>query len=84
MNLKKINIVVLLILFMNSTLLTAEEISVKITKKYLNFPVSSKVERAEMTFTLNGKIERSFEIRLAESNPDYWVFVICLHSWEKR
>jgi fructan beta-fructosidase len=59
---------------MNVLSLSAGEISIRIIKKYLNFPVSSKVERAEMTFTVDGRTERRFDIRLAASNPDYWVF----------
>ncbi|MDR0393827.1 MAG: glycoside hydrolase family 32 protein [Tannerella sp.] len=54
----------------------AKDISVKITKKYLNLPVSHRVERAVMTFDVDGRTERSFEIRLAATGQaaDYWVF----------
>jgi len=64
----------LLMIIMNVFLLRAEEISLKITKNYLNLPVSHKVERSEMTFIINGRNERKFDIRLATSDPDYWVF----------
>ncbi|MCD7936876.1 MAG: DUF4980 domain-containing protein, partial [Tannerellaceae bacterium] len=53
---------------------SAEEIDVKINKKYLNLPVSHKVERNNMRFTINEKDERKFVIRLADKEPDYWVF----------
>ena len=53
--------------------LQAGEITVKITKKYLNLPVSQQVNRARMTFSVKGKQERTFVIRLA-ANPEYWVF----------
>ena len=67
--------ITLLIVFMTvSSSLQAADIAIKITKKYLNLPVSSKVERAEMTFTIDGSIERRFDIRLAATEPDYWVF----------
>ena len=74
MNPKKIYIAAIFMVLMNVLLLRAEEISIKITKNYLNLPISHKVDRAEMTFTVNGSIERRFDIRLAASNPDYWVF----------
>jgi fructan beta-fructosidase len=48
--------------------------SIKITKKYLNLPVSHQVERSVMVFEIDGKKERSFEIRLASGEADYWVF----------
>ena len=59
---------------MNVLPLSADDISIKITKKYLNLPVSSKAGRAEMTFIIDGDTERRFDIRLASSEPDYWVF----------
>ncbi|MDR1454283.1 MAG: 2,6-beta-D-fructofuranosidase, partial [Tannerella sp.] len=43
----------------------AEDISVRITKKYLNLPVSHQVDRAVMTFEVGGVTERTFDIRLA-------------------
>lgn len=54
--------------------MSAKEISVKITKTYLNLPVSHQVDRAVMTFEVDGRPERSFEIRLAPEQADYWVF----------
>ncbi len=54
--------------------LQAEEIKMKITKQYLNLPVSHQVERALMTLQADGKKDYSFQIRLASANPDYWVF----------
>lgn len=50
------------------------EITIKITKKYLNFPISHAVEREKMTFEMNGKNEFTVDIRLATNKPDYWVF----------
>jgi len=55
------------------TPLHAGEITLKITKRYLNLPVSHQVERAAMTFIVNKKPERTFDIRLS-ANPEYWVF----------
>ncbi len=56
-----------------SCIVSAEDIKMKITKKYLNLPVSQKVDRAVMTLSADGK-EQAFDIRLAPANPDYWVF----------
>ncbi len=52
----------------------AQSISIKATKKYLNIPISNTIPRETMTIEVDGKRERSFEIRLANDNPDYWVF----------
>ncbi|MBE7176348.1 MAG: 2,6-beta-D-fructofuranosidase [Mucilaginibacter polytrichastri] len=52
----------------------ASEISMKITKRYINLPVSQKQERKNMQIVVNGKAELKFVIRLAGSEPDYWVF----------
>lgn len=52
----------------------AEDITLKITKQYLNIPVSHQKDRNKMSFGINGKEERNFVVRLASSTPDYWVF----------
>ncbi|MBZ4656984.1 MAG: hypothetical protein PWQ71_1141 [Bacteroidota bacterium] len=49
-------------------------LSLKASKKYLNIPVSSQMERKTMTIESDGKTLRSFDIRLAADKPDYWVF----------
>lgn len=54
--------------------MNAEDLTLKITKKYLNLPVSHQKERAVMTLAVDGKPVRSFDIRLASGEPDYWVF----------
>ena len=51
----------------------AADIRIKIHKRYLNFPVSQRVDRKNMTWSLGGKAERNFKIRLA-AEPEYWVF----------
>ena len=68
---KLIIILCLSIAILPATLAT--DITLKISKRYLNLPVSHQVERAEMTFMVNGKKERTFDIRLSD-NPEYWVF----------
>lgn len=52
----------------------AADLSIRITKRYLNIPVSQAQERGTMEFSVGGKKERSFKIRLADSEPEYWVF----------
>lgn len=52
----------------------AATIRIKASKRYLNLPVSHAVQREIMTIEANGMTVRSFEIRLAPENPDYWVF----------
>ena len=54
--------------------LSAQDLTMKITKRYLNLPVSHQVDLALMTFDVGGWQERVFEIRLASGKPDYWVF----------
>lgn len=56
--------------------MNAEDITLKITKRYLNLPVSHQQERAVMTLAVDGKRVRSFDIRLAPAQPDYWVFAM--------
>ena len=69
-----IAIIFLPLLFTNTLNAGAEERIIAISCRYLNLPVSNNTERAKMTFEIDGKKEREFDIRLADSNPDYWVF----------
>ena len=52
----------------------AENIVLKITKRYLNFPVSHGQERGRMTFETEGEPALSVAIRLAPEEADYWLF----------
>ncbi|MFA6084282.1 glycoside hydrolase family 32 protein [Mucilaginibacter sp.] len=54
--------------------LLAADINIKITKRYLNLPISQVQARGTMQFKIGGKQERSFKIRLANNEPQYWVF----------
>lgn len=71
---KKVSIFAICLAFAGCSSLFAGDISLKITKKYLNIPVSQKDERSVMKFETGGKQEREFKVRLASGNPDYWVF----------
>ena len=50
------------------------QLSMKITKRYLNFPISQNTERAVMAIENNGQADYSFNIRLAPDKADYWTF----------
>lgn len=52
----------------------AADITIKITKRYLNFPISQRQNRATMKLNVNGTEERSFVIRLS-AEPEYWTFI---------
>lgn len=65
---------VILISVCSVSMVFADSISLKATKTYLNIPVSSQMERKTMTIESDGKILRSFDIRLAGDKADYWVF----------
>ncbi|MBR3703236.1 MAG: DUF4980 domain-containing protein, partial [Alistipes sp.] len=52
----------------------AQEITLKAQKQYLNIPISHKQNREKMTLMVDGEELRSFNIRIAEGEPDYWVF----------
>lgn len=52
----------------------AADIKIKITKKYINFPISQKAERKTMELSVKGQEPCLFVIRLAEGEPDYWTF----------
>lgn len=74
MNLRKLFILSVCVFYIGTLVSFAGEVSVKITKKYLNIPVSHKNDRASMSFNIKGKEERRFTIRLASGTPEYWVF----------
>lgn len=52
----------------------AKDVTLSIDKRFLNLPVSHRTDRKKMSFTIEGKTERSFWFRLASGEPDYWVF----------
>lgn len=62
------------VLFFSGMSIFAQEVTFKISKKYLNFPVSHSVDRQKMSFEINGKHELTVDVRLAPGNADYWVF----------
>ena len=71
--LDKIVITIISLLFSNMFLI-AGEISLKITKRYLNFPISHLQPRRRMVFKTVGESDLSVVIRLAPEDAEYWVF----------
>lgn len=71
--LDKTVITIISLLFSNMFLI-AGEISLKITKRYLNFPVSHSQPRRRMIFEIVGESDLSVVIRLAPEDAEYWVF----------
>lgn len=53
---------------------SAEEIKIKINKKYLNFPISHQQDRSKMTLKVKGQPDIPLVIRLAPGEADYWMF----------
>jgi fructan beta-fructosidase len=64
-------------------LVEAADITIKVTGRYLNLPISQKQERGTMKFEIDGKQERSFKIRLAAGEPEYWVFCDLI-AWQGK
>jgi fructan beta-fructosidase len=53
--------------------------NIDITHPYLLLPVRYDAHLGLMRFTLNGKQERKFGLKLADSTPDYFVFATVEH-----
>lgn len=52
----------------------AAETTFKVTKHYLNIPVSHKRERVRFNVEIPGESPMPLDIRLVSDYPDYWVF----------
>ncbi|MBO7067229.1 MAG: glycoside hydrolase family 32 protein [Bacteroidaceae bacterium] len=52
----------------------AETLTVRVNCRYLNIPISHKVERKRLVLTAKGEDTLSVVVRIAEGVPDYWVF----------
>lgn len=44
-------------------------------KPYLNFPVKNGAPMRHVSVLVNGRVERDFDIELADSRPDWWAFL---------
>jgi fructan beta-fructosidase len=47
----------------------------RIEKRYLNFPVRQGSKGRLISFVVDGKVVREFEVALASVRPDFWVFL---------
>ena len=47
---------------------------ITVNKRYLHLPVKNGAPKRRMTFTVDAKVVREFDIELAEDKPDFWVF----------
>ncbi len=71
---KKILATLSLLLLCSATISLAADVKMKITKRYLNFPISHATDRRVMTLSAKGQDLCRVVIRLAEKEPDYWTF----------
>lgn len=52
----------------------ASDLTIKIKNRYLNFPISHQSERQLLTFQCKGVEDMTVKVRLAQGEPEYWVF----------
>lgn len=71
---RKIKGLMVIAVLFASGFLQASEIRLKISKRYLNFPISHSQDRARMTFEAEEIEPLKIVIRLAPNYADYWVF----------
>ncbi len=71
---KKILTTLSLLLLCSATISFAADVKMKITKRYLNFPISHANDRRVMTLSVKGQDPCRVVIRLAENEPEYWTF----------
>ncbi|HTI98064.1 MAG TPA: glycoside hydrolase family 32 protein, partial [Dongiaceae bacterium] len=48
---------------------------IAITQPFLNFPVKTGAPMRRVSVAVDGKTERSFDIELADGQPDWWAFL---------
>jgi len=58
--------------------------TVDVEKPYLNFPVRNGVPIRRVSILVNGQVERSFDIELADGQPDWWAFLDAIPFHGKR
>lgn len=66
--------VLITVCFMQTFLVWGESLSIKINSRYLNIPISHRMERKRLMFTAKGEDTLSVVVRIAEGSPDYWIF----------
>lgn len=70
------NISTLVLLLFSSHALLAQEMTrhYRIEKNYINIPISGKEPRQKVTFLSEGDMASYSVMRIADGEPDYWVF----------
>jgi fructan beta-fructosidase len=48
---------------------------ITVEKRYLNLPVKNGAPMRRMSLAVGGKVEREFDIELADAEPDWWAFM---------
>lgn len=66
--------ILLTLMLLSTVSLYAADMKMKISKRYMCFPVSHQSERRMMRLIADGREQCHFVIRLAQGEPDYWVF----------
>ena len=64
----------LLFLLLAACAVQAAQRTLKVRARYLNIPVSDRTERGRLSFHATGADDLTVLVRLAEGEPDYWVF----------
>jgi hypothetical protein len=54
-----------------------------IEKRYLNFPIAGSAAISKVTLLVDGHVERTLDMRLAEAAPDWWAF-LDISPWRGR
>lgn len=49
--------------------------SIRVQEDYLNLPIKNGAPNRRMSLLLDGKVEREFDIELADGKPDWWAFM---------
>jgi fructan beta-fructosidase len=48
---------------------------IRLDNRYLNLPVKNGALKKRVTFSVQGKVKREFEMSLADAEPDWWAFM---------
>ncbi len=51
------------------------KLTFKAEKRYLNLPVKNGAPTRRVSLQIDGKVEREFDIELADASPDWWAFL---------
>lgn len=70
----KKNLIAMAALMLACSATEAAEVKLKINRRYLNFPISHRMDRQRLTLSAKGTDTCRVVIRLAEEGADYWTF----------